>query len=98
MMLMLSNSAVAVETLTISTSENLCPHNNRADRIATGYTGQLFLCLYNLAEKIPILLYFTFKKRKYMEAGLYQRLIEKCKSEEAKKSIQERYGFLIDQN
>lgn len=33
-----------------------------------------------------------------MEAGLYQRLIEKCKSEEAKKSIQERYGFLIDQN
>lgn len=34
----------------------------------------------------------------FMETGLYQRLIEECKSEEAKKSIQERYGFLIDQN
>ena len=48
---------VVVGTHTISTSENSYAHN-RADRIATGYTGQLFLCLYNLAKKPKVVSFF----------------------------------------
>lgn len=41
-------------------------------------------------------LLYNPQRAAFMEAGLFQRLIEKCKSEEAKKSIQEIYGFLMD--
>lgn len=42
-------------------------------------------------------LYYEPDKCGFMRPGLFQRLLDKCESEEAKKSMQELYGFLMDQ-
>ena len=47
-----------------------------------------------MSEDIIMGLYYNPDERRYLEQGLYERLLEKCESEKAKKAIEMVYGFL----
>ena len=51
-----------------------------------------------MSEDIIMGLYYNPNERLYFEQGLYERLLEKCETEQAKKAIEKAYKFLIKKN
>ena len=49
-----------------------------------------------MSEDIIMGLYYNPDERTYLEQGLYERLLEKCETEKAKKAIETVYKFLIE--
>ena len=49
-----------------------------------------------MSEDIIMGLYYNPDERMYLEQGLYERLLEKCETEKAKKAIETVYKFLIE--
>ena len=49
-----------------------------------------------MSEDIIMGLYYNPDERMYLEQGLYERLLEKCETEQAKGAIEKVYKFLIE--
>ena len=49
-----------------------------------------------VSEDIIMGLYYNPDERMYLKQGLYERLLEKCETEKAKKAIETVYKFLIE--
>ena len=50
----------------------------------------------SLSEDIIMGIYYDPEGKMYLKQGLYERLLEKCKTAKAKEAVEKTYGFLVE--
>ena len=79
--------------------ENVKYDDNPEDTTLVLFDEKVLHELYDaveLSEDIILRMYYDFNPTMFFEKGLYQRLSQMCETDEDRKRLEEKYGFLVD--
>lgn len=79
--------------------ENVKYDDNPEDTTLVLFDEKVLQELYDaveLSEDIILRMYYDFNPTMFFEKGLYQRLSQMCETDEDRKRLEEKYGFLVD--